>query len=131
MSAAEDGPGTRLSFWIGRELREERERFGIGVPEVLMATGEKDQRTIKKLEDGESMNSRIEHFVREYAYITGAQDPREFWDRALSQWHGHGHAPRFEIKPGPAGAFAAAIREQSLQKKRDNPEMFGKLRASQ
>ena len=52
-----------------------------------MATGEKDHRTIKKLEDGETMNSRIEHFVREYAYMTGAEDPREFWDRALSRWH--------------------------------------------
>ena len=74
---------------------------------------------------GETMNSRDRSSPsgRMLAYMTGAEDPREPWDRALSRWHQWSATrPRFEVKfPVPPGRSLRLFGEQSLQKQARQP----------
>lgn len=120
---------TRMSWWIASELHEERERAGISEEQVAVSLGV-DVRTVNRLEKGATMGRDIDRFVAQYAYLCGLDDPREFWDRALARWHKSGSAPAFEVLPGPAAAFAEAIRTEALRRRRDVRERSRKRRAS-
>ena len=118
-----------MSYWIASELKDARENAGIS--EALMATSlEVNWRTIRRLEKGETMGRDIDRFVTQYAYLTGVQDAREFWESAMKRWRKHGSPPPFEVNVGPAAAFAEAIRAEALRRKTDDQARPGRRRAT-
>lgn len=132
-----DGPiGAQLRYWIGLVLRDERERAKID-PERMARVIGVSKRTIKRVEDGDSW-SDIDLYVAGYAYALGIDDGRLLWQQAIERWQGRweggedegGTAPTFDPPPGPDGAFADAIRQETLRKRRDADGRTGKRRAN-
>lgn len=122
--------GSRMSYWIGQTLKEEREKAGLEKADVARPLGVNDI-TIKRLESGRGMGRDIDHYVAAYAYVLGLEDGRELWGRALDRYKRHGSAPMFTVPVGsPAEAFAQAIRDVVLRRRAEADAQSAKQRAS-
>ena len=114
-----DRSGVRMTYWIGDVLQEEREAAGVTTAQVATAL-DVDERTIKRLELGQTMGRDIDRTVAAYAYLIGIEDGRDLWREALERWSRDGSPPQFKPSSDPAAAFAEAIRVTALrQQQRD------------
>lgn len=123
--------GSTMSYWIALVLMEERERAGLSERQIATSF-DVNPRTIQRLEKGASMGRDIDRFVAGYAHLLGYEDARDLWAAAVKRWRSEGSAPAFSPVDGPPSAFADAIRQEALRRRKppNAPGKSAKRRAN-
>lgn len=81
-----------MSYWLAGVLREQRKAHGIR-PSELAGLVKRDQSTISRIEKGKSLPPDIDRYVAAYAQLSGLEDGRVLWQRALEKWWQEGSPP--------------------------------------
>lgn len=85
----EPPPDQRMSFWIGLAARKAREEAGVVRSQIAGPLGI-DQSTVTRFETTTSWPDKtgIDELLTVYAELSGVEDPRDIWERALKMWRG-------------------------------------------
>lgn len=78
-------PTDRMGYWLGRAARSYRESAGVVRSQIAGAVAI-DQSTVARFEAGQSWPRPLDEMLEAYAKLSGLDDARDIWERALQLW---------------------------------------------
>jgi transcriptional regulator with XRE-family HTH domain len=107
-SAPVELPATdRMGYWLGRAARSYREEAKVVRSQIAGAVAI-DQSTVARFEAGQSWPRPLDEMLAAYATLSGLEDVRVIWARALQLWE----AAR---EPGVATAAGEALESMTSE----------------